>query len=132
MKTEPTVLRELDCLDMDVCLCALRTRRRPRPVTYCMTFRLRMRNVSSESVRLVGRKWILRNRAGETHVIEGAKVFNQEPVLRPGDVFSYSGSQEFRESPPAAMEVRYFGTDQRNEPFITPPLVFPEGCFPRR
>ncbi len=123
-----TSLPERDCLDMGICLSAMQVSRGRRP-TYRLLFRLRMMNISEESVRLIGRKWMLRDAAGETRIVEAAEVFNQQPVLRPGDVFSYSGCQEFSPSAPRAMELRLFGTDQSNCPFITPPLVFPRKCF---
>ncbi len=123
-----TSLPVQDCLDMGICLSALRVGRGRRP-SYRVMFRLRMQNIGEESVRLIGRKWVLRDAAGETRIIEAAEVFNQQPVLRPGDVFSYSGCQDFSPAPPTAMELRFFGTDQSNSPFITPPLVFPRKCF---
>ncbi len=134
MSTEPQAtarnLPERDCLDMGICLSGMSVRRRPKP-HYRVMFRLRLHNVGNESVRLVGRKWLLRDAAGDTRIIEAAQVFNQQPVLRPGDVFAYSGCQDFSPAAPVAMELRFFGTDQSNRPFITPPLVFPRHCFTR-
>ncbi len=127
---EATSLPERDHLDMGISFSALRVSRGRVP-TYRVMFRLRMMNAGNESVRLVGRKWMLRDAAGNTRIIEAAEVFNQQPVLRPGDVFSYSGYQEFSPAAPKAMELRFFGTDQSNRPFITPPLVFPRQCFAR-
>ncbi len=113
---------------MGICLSAIRVSRGRTP-SYRVMFRLRLHNMGQESVRLIGRKWQLRDAAGHTRIIEAAEVFNQQPVLRPGDVFSYSGSQEFSPAPPVAMELRFFGTDQSNRPFITPALIFPRKCF---
>ncbi len=130
MRTEPaaTPLPERDCLDMGISLSGIQMRRGRVP-SYRVVFRLRFMNVGEESVRLVGRKWMLRDAAGHTRIVEAAGVFNQQPVLRPGDVFSYSGCQDFSPAAPRAMELRLFGTDQSNRPFITPPLVFPRQCF---
>ncbi len=126
-------LPERDFLNMGISLSAMRVSRGRTP-SYRIVFRLRLMNDSSESVRLIGRKWVLRDAAGDTRIVEAAEVFNQQPVLRPGSVFSYSGQQEFSPAAPKSMELRLFGTDQENRPFITPPLVFPRQCFtiPRR
>ncbi len=121
-------LPERDLLDMGICLSGMRVTRGRVP-SYRVMFRLRLMNAGEESLRLIGRKWMLRDAAGQTRIIEAAGVFNQQPVLRPGDVFSYSGCQDFSPSPPTAMEQRFFGTDQSNLPFITPALVFPRTCF---
>ncbi len=125
---EPTSLPERDCLDMGICCSAMSVSRGPLP-QYRVMFRLRLMNASDESLRLIGRKWILRDAAGNIRIVEAEEVFNQQPVLRPGDVFSYSGCQDFSPAAPRAMELRFFGTDQANRPFITPPLVFPRKCF---
>ncbi len=125
---EARSLPERDCLDMGISLSAIRVSRGRVP-DYKLMFRLHFMNASEESLRLIGRKWVLRDAAGQTRIVEAAEVFNQQPVLRPGDVFSYSGSQDFSPAPPTAMELRLFGTDQANRPFITPPLVFPRKCF---
>ncbi len=132
MKTDAVTaarsLPERDLLDMGISLSGMRVTRGRIP-GYRVIFRLRFMNASEESLRLVGRKWLLRDAAGQTRIIEAAGVFNQQPALRPGDVFSYSGCQDFSPAPPAAMELRLFGTDQSNRPFMTPPLVFPRQCF---
>ncbi len=130
MSTEPRSLPERDYLDMGVSLCRVQAARHPRP-RYRVCYRLRMYNAGRASLRLLGRKWTLRDTAGNTRIIEADRVFNQQPVLKPGDAFSYGGSAVF-EAPPCGMEVRFFGMDQGNRPFISPPLVFPAQCFPPR
>lgn len=133
MSTEQrTSLPVLDFLDMGISLMAVRCIRLPSPL-YRVVFRLRLHNASPTSVRLLGRKWLLRDTAGDTRIIEAEQVFNQRPVLAPGAVFSYGGSHDFTRSP-AHMELRFFGTDQTHTPFISPPLIFPRRGFrlPRR
>lgn len=127
MNTNPRTLPVRDCLDMGVAVSGIRIARDPRPV-YRLVFRLRMSNKGHRSVRLLGRKWTLRERGGKTRIIEAAHVFNQQPVLTPGAVFSCGGCQDF-DMPPTAAEVCFFGTDSRNQSFITQPLVFPRHCF---
>ncbi len=127
MNTNPRVLTVRDYLDMGIAVAGLRTMRFPRP-RYRVVFRLNMRNNSSGSIRLIGRKWVLRDHSGNTRIVEAENVFNRQPILTPGAVFSYGGCQEF-DSPPAGLEVSFFGTDAKNSPFITPPLVFPRRSF---
>lgn len=126
----PRTLPVRDFLEMGVVQAVVQISRSPRP-EYRVLFRLRLLNASGSSVRLVGRKWTLRDRAGNTRIIEAAQVFNQQPVLTPGAVFACDGMQTF-ETAPAGMEVRFFGLDQRGIPFITPSLIFPRSTFSRR
>ncbi len=134
MSTESgaTNLPERDLLNMSVARTGMHLLRRPVPL-YRLFFQLQFHNVSDTGVRLLGRKWILRDSSGQTRIIEAGQVFNQEPVLAPGAVFSYAGQHDFSH-PPVSVQVRFFGTDQLHEPFITPALVFPRFCFtlPRR
>ncbi len=127
MSTNFRVLPVLDCLDMGVALAGISIARNPRP-EFRLGFRLKLHNKGNRSIRLVGRKWVLRERSGKTRIVEAANVFNQQPVLTPGAVFSYGGCQCF-DTPPTGVEISLFGTDSRNRPFITPPYSFPRRCY---
>ncbi len=96
-----------------------------------VVFRLQLRNISTGGIRLLGRKWIISDSAGHLRIIEAEDVFNQQPLLAPGAVFSHSGAHEFKEAPPTSMELRIFGADVLGDPFMTPPLVFPQRLFRR-
>lgn len=123
MNTEASTLPVLDVLHMEVPLSGVHISRTPEPC-YHVIFRICMHNASDISVRLKGRKWLLRDSSGQSRIIEAEHVFNQCPVLAPGAVYSYSGCQSFT-MPPVNMEVRFFGEDQRGIPFISPALIFP-------
>ena len=59
---------------------------KPHPFVYFIT----ILNDSTERVRILGRKWIIREADGEVSVVEGDGVVGQTPVLEPGDNFSYN------------------------------------------
>lgn len=123
MRTEPSTLPFNRQLDVRVAFAGVQISRRPRPL-HRVVFRMTMQNRGAESIRLLGRKWTLRESNGHTRIVEGSKVFNQQPVLTPGEVFSHSGYQLFQTAP-LEVNVQYFGTDSHNKPFITPPLAIP-------
>ncbi|MBQ2379877.1 MAG: ApaG domain [Akkermansia sp.] len=127
MSTESATLPILDALSMRVTLAGLRITRSPEPL-YHVFFRVALHNAAGFSVRLKGRKWLLQDTSGASRIIEAAQVFNQDPILTPGAIFSCSGCQAFSR-PPVNMELRFFGEDQWGTPFITPALVFPRQCF---
>lgn len=116
-----------DFLQMGVSLVGMLVVRQRDPL-YRVMFRIHLLNAGGVGVCLMGRKWMLKDAAGNTKIIEGEKVFNDTPILKPGGVYSYSGYQEFSNRP-VSMEVRFFGVDQARAPFISPPLVFPRQCF---
>ncbi len=116
-----------DFLQMGISLVGVLVVGRRDPL-YRVMFRLRLLNGSDVGICLMGRKWMLKDAAGNTRIIEGEKVFNDTPILKPGSVYSYSGYHEFSRRP-VSMDVRFFGVDQSRAPFVSPPLVFPRQCF---
>ncbi|MCD7799577.1 MAG: ApaG domain [Akkermansiaceae bacterium] len=90
-----------------------------------LAFRILLNNISQNTVRLKGRKWRIREANGAIFSIEGEDVFNVQPLLRPGEVFFYTGIRRFT-SPPVGMELRYFGLNHLSAPFMTPAFVFPK------
>jgi ApaG protein len=59
---------------------------KPHPFVYFIT----ILNESTERVRILGRKWVIREDGGELTVVEGDGVVGQSPVLEPGEDFSYN------------------------------------------
>ena len=114
-------------LELRLAMAGVQAQRYPRPL-YRAIFRVAICNRSQRPLRLLGRKWTLRERNGNTRIIEASTVFGTTPLLTPGAVFSTSGTQEF-DTPPVAMELRLFGTDEYGTPFISAPLHFPRSCF---
>lgn len=123
MNTNPRTLPVRDWLEVGISVSGIHIERKPQP-EYRLVFRLHLHNGGERSIRLLGRKWMLREQNGSTRIVEASQVFNQQPVLTPGAVFSYGGCQTFS-TPPAEAEICFFGTDSRNRPFITPPYSFP-------
>ena len=59
---------------------------RPHPFVYFIS----IINQSPKQVRILGRKWVIRQANNEWIVVEGDGVVNQEPVIKPGDEFTYN------------------------------------------
>jgi ApaG protein len=59
---------------------------KPHPFVYFIT----VVNESIERVRILGRKWVVREENGEITVVEGDGVVGQTPVLDPGADFYYN------------------------------------------
>lgn len=129
MSTDTRSLPVYPALQLSLAMSGVQVLRRPRPV-YRSVFRVNICNTGTHPVQLLGRKWILRERNGNTRIVEASKIFNESPILAPGAVFTTSGTQEF-DTPPVAMELRLFGTDDAGIPFISEPLRFPRSCFQR-
>ena len=127
MNTKSRPLPVRNWLDVGIAIAGINIVRQPQP-EYHLGFRLCLMNRDQHSIRLVGRKWTLREQSGNTRIVEASNVFNQQPILTPGAVFSYGGCQTFA-TPPTEAEICFFGTDSQNRPFITPPFAFPRRAF---
>ncbi|MBR1982018.1 MAG: ApaG domain [Akkermansia sp.] len=127
MNTDTRTLPVNPALELRLIIAGVQALRHPRPV-YQVVFRVVICNTGSQSIRLLGRKWTLRERSGNTRLVEADSVFNQHPVLTPGAVFTTSGYQEF-DTPPVAISLRLFGTSELGTPFISEPLHFPRSSF---
>lgn len=77
---------------------------KPHPFVYFIT----MVNESTERVRIMGRKWVVREEGGEFVVVEGDGVVGQTPVLEPGADFSYNSYHVTAMS--AEVRGSFFGT----------------------
>ncbi|MGA0132839.1 MAG: Co(2+)/Mg(2+) efflux protein ApaG [Opitutales bacterium] len=62
----------------------------PPETPHAFAYFLTIVNLSTETVRILGRKWILRPEGGGVQVIEGDGVVGKSPLLAPGEKFSYS------------------------------------------
>ena len=47
-------------------------------------------NGSAQDVRLLARKWIIKEESGETTVVEGEGIVGEKPFIEAGDSFSYN------------------------------------------
>lgn len=131
--SDNTILPERRYLEMQIPISELCIAYSAERRVYRMVFRLTMLNTGKLNLRLLGRKWTMRDANGDVFILEADHVFGQDPMLTPGAVFSFGGHHDFVH-PPVSMEVRFFGVDQMLMPFITTPCIFPERCFrlPRR
>ncbi|MEY4272380.1 MAG: hypothetical protein RL250_1246 [Verrucomicrobiota bacterium] len=62
----------------------------PPETPHAFVYFLTITNVSQETVKLLGRKWVLRSADGTTEVVEGDGIVGETPTLAPGEKFSYN------------------------------------------
>jgi len=59
------------------------------------TYKISIKNLSSRTVQLLYRKWDIVDSFGERREIFGPGVVGEQPVLNPGDEFTYSSGCDF-------------------------------------
>ncbi len=83
---------------------------RPHPFVYHIS----IHNGSEETIRIFGRKWIVRDTDGDTMVVEGDGVVGQFPNLSPGQTFSYDSYHVIKSESTATGS--FFGTTEEGSP----------------
>jgi ApaG protein len=64
-------------------------RSNPMRGQWFFTYHVTLRNVSTRTVQLISRHWIITNARGEIEEVKGPGVIGETPVLAPGERFSY-------------------------------------------
>lgn len=62
----------------------------PQENYYFFAYRVRISNVSCETVQLVSREWIITDGNGEQQRVQGPGVVGEQPVLSRGESFEYT------------------------------------------
>jgi len=62
----------------------------PGDAPHAFIYFITITNLSDLKVTLRGRRWVLREADGHQQVIEGEGIVGKEPILAPGESFSYN------------------------------------------
>ncbi len=63
---------------------------RPESKHYFFTYLITIENISSYSVRLLRRHWVIYDSAGIHSEVEGKGVVGEQPEIQPGEMYQYS------------------------------------------
>lgn len=56
---------------------------------YVWSYQVSIENDRSESIQLIERQWLITDSHGLIHEVSGEGVVGEQPILQPGDSFSY-------------------------------------------
>lgn len=85
---------------------------RPHPFVYFIS----IINGSTAEVRILGRKWVIQQSNSEYIVVEGKGVVDKEPIIRPGEDFTYNSYHVVGENSIATGS--FFGETEDGRPFF--------------
>ena len=66
------------------------SRSRPQSNEWFFLYTITIQNESPDTVQLISRHWIITNGDGEVEEVRGPGVVGQQPVLAPGESFTYT------------------------------------------
>ena len=89
---------------------------------YFWAYGIEIVNLSGDVLQLLTRQWTITDGRGQIHQVRGEGVVGQQPVLRPGESFSYTSGCPLA-TPHGSMEGAYAMQDERGVRFdVTVPL----------
>jgi|TARA_B100000795_G_C22522415_1_gene331893 ApaG protein len=61
---------------------------------YFFSYTVTIKNQGLQSVQLISRHWIINNALNEKFEVEGEGVIGEQPIIQPGDEFTYTSGTE--------------------------------------
>ena len=61
---------------------------------YFFSYTVSIENRGLQSVQLISRHWIIKNAHNERFEIKGEGVIGEQPIIKPGDMFTYTSGTE--------------------------------------
>lgn len=68
----------------------------PRAGRYLYSYRITITNRTKETIQLLRRHWTISDSLGPVREVDGEGVVGEQPVLEPGQEFSYSSACDLR------------------------------------
>ncbi len=91
---------------------------------YVWAYAIEIVNLSGQTLRLLTRRWTIIDGHGRIHEVRGEGVVGQQPVLRPGESFSYTSGCPLA-TPHGSMQGAYAMQDERGEALEIAVPLFP-------
>lgn len=83
---------------------------RPQDQQWLFLYTITIRNEGAETVQLISRHWVITDADGRVEEVRGPGVIGEQPVLEPGESFTYTSRCPLRTS---------FGTMQGTYQMVT-------------
>ena len=78
----------------------------PDAELYVFSYRIKLKNISKSTIKLLSRHWIITDSNGEINEVRGKGVVGENPVLKPGDEYEYTSGSQLK-SPMGTMQGSY-------------------------
>lgn len=91
---------------------------------YFWSYTVEIVNGSDEILQLVARHWRITDGSGQLHEVKGPGVVGEQPVLRPGESFTYTSGCPL-ETPHGSMVGQFQMVAENGESFLADIPAFP-------
>lgn len=94
-----------------------------KEIVNVFTYTVDITNKTTDGVKLLSRYWLITNGDGEQVEVSGDGVIGQQPLISPGDTFSYTSASMIK-TDVGTMQGFYVFQTQSKQEFKTPIPVF--------
>lgn len=89
----------------------------PEHQRYVFAYLITIKNLSTETVQLISRRWLITDSNGKQMTVEGDGVVGEQPYIAGNDEYTYSSGTAL-ETPVGVMQGHYVMHNQDGEEFI--------------
>ncbi|SHF24514.1 Co2+/Mg2+ efflux protein ApaG [Vibrio gazogenes] len=88
----------------------------PEQDRYIFAYVITVKNLSQETVQLIGRRWLITDANGKQMSVEGDGVVGEQPFIAANDEYTYTSGTAL-ETPVGVMQGQYIMHDSEGEEF---------------
>ncbi|WP_413285268.1 Co2+/Mg2+ efflux protein ApaG [Vibrio sp. MA40-2] len=89
----------------------------PENKRYVFAYIITIKNLSNQTVQLIGRRWLITDSDGKQMTIEGEGVVGKQPFIASNDEYTYTSATAI-ETPVGVMQGQYIMHDSNEKEFI--------------
>lgn len=89
----------------------------PENNRYIFAYVITIKNLSTQKVQLMGRRWLITDSNGKQMSVEGDGVVGKQPVINSNDEYTYTSGTAL-ETPVGVMQGQYVMQDEEGNEFL--------------
>jgi ApaG protein len=111
MMTEP-------CIKCQVLTKYIDSQSNPEQKRYVFAYVISIKNLSTQPVQLISRRWLITDANGKQISVEGEGVVGEQPIIPANDEYTYTSGTAI-ETPMGTMQGHYVMLDEQQQEFTT-------------
>ncbi|MEF2523890.1 Co2+/Mg2+ efflux protein ApaG [Vibrio mimicus] len=106
----------LPCIKIQVQTRYIEEQSDPEYQRFVFAYLITIKNLSTQTVQLLGRRWIITDADGKQTVVEGDGVVGEQPYIQANDEYTYSSGTAL-DTPIGVMQGQYLMVDEQGGSF---------------
>ncbi|HDI3137379.1 Co2+/Mg2+ efflux protein ApaG [Vibrio cholerae] len=106
----------LPCIKIQVQTRYIEEQSNPEYQRFVFAYLITIKNLSSQTVQLMSRRWLITDADGKQTVVEGDGVVGEQPHIKANDEYTYSSGTAL-DTPVGVMQGQYLMIDEQGESF---------------